>query len=225
MFDFKKEVDHIGGWLTEDEGLFLHETAKRVNQENAIVEIGSWKGRSTVCLGRGSQDGSHASVYAIDHHRGSSKHQKMFRSIDTFDEFKSNIRNAMIDDYIVAVRETSEHAARTFDKPVQFLFVDGEHEFKSVNADITSWLSKVIAGGVIAFHDSWHFVGPNIATALLLLTSRNIRNPRLIDTTTIVGKVEHNTIADRLKNACFLVARMFSGSKGFRKLKAQGINR
>lgn len=65
MLDFKNEVEKIDGWLTEDEGIFLYESAKKVKQENAIVEIGSWKGRSTICLGKGVRDGNQATVYAM----------------------------------------------------------------------------------------------------------------------------------------------------------------
>ncbi len=70
MFDFHKATENIGGWLTEQEGIFLYNTAKKIKAHNTIVEIGSWKGKSTICLGRGSQDGNRAKIFAIDPHIG-----------------------------------------------------------------------------------------------------------------------------------------------------------
>ncbi|HUS95281.1 MAG TPA: class I SAM-dependent methyltransferase [Hyphomicrobiaceae bacterium] len=43
------------------------------------------------------------------------------------------------------------HAA--FDGPVHLLFVDGDHRYEAVKADIEGWAPKVVSGGVIAFHD------------------------------------------------------------------------
>ena len=48
MLDFKNDIAKIGGWLTEAEGTFLYQTAKEIIPENTIIEIGSWKGKSTI---------------------------------------------------------------------------------------------------------------------------------------------------------------------------------
>jgi len=40
-----------------------------------------------------------------------------------------------------------------FDDPVHFVFVDGDHHYQSVKADIVNWAPKIVPGGVIAFHD------------------------------------------------------------------------
>lgn len=40
-----------------------------------------------------------------------------------------------------------------FEDPVHFVFVDGDHRYPSVKADIANWVPKIVPGGVIAFHD------------------------------------------------------------------------
>ena len=52
-----KEVSKgIPGWLADNEGIFLYNAAKSCTK-GEIVEIGSWKGKSTVWLAEGSQKG------------------------------------------------------------------------------------------------------------------------------------------------------------------------
>jgi hypothetical protein len=41
----------------------------------------------------------------------------------------------------------------TFDKPIDLLFVDGDHTEDGVRGDIATWAGRVKPGGVMAFHD------------------------------------------------------------------------
>ena len=67
----KNIFDRVKGLLEEEEGEFLYNIAKDCKgRKGAIVEIGSWKGRSTICLGKGSKAGNKIKIYAIDPHRG-----------------------------------------------------------------------------------------------------------------------------------------------------------
>ncbi|OGN19379.1 MAG: hypothetical protein A3F25_01540 [Candidatus Yanofskybacteria bacterium RIFCSPHIGHO2_12_FULL_45_19b] len=224
MFDFKKATENVGGWLTRAEGLFLYNTAKKVKAENVIVEIGSWKGRSAICLGNGSKDGNKAKIFAIDPHVGSPEHQKRFRKIDTFEEFRQNIDRAGVAHYIEPVRDTSENAAENFKHQVELVFIDGHHGYKFVKLDFNLWFPKVVNGGILAFHDSWHlhFAGPYLVTAILLLTSSRIKNPQLVDTITCFEKVEKNSAVHRLENIGFLIYRALFGIIGFFKLILYG---
>lgn len=222
MFDFVKVTENVGGWLTEAEGIFLYNTAKRVKAENIVVEIGSWKGKSTICLGNGSKNGNKAKIFAIDPHIGSSEHQKMFGKVDTFEEFKQNITKASVIDFIKPIRDTSKNSAKSFSQRIEFIFIDGDHRYKFVKLDFELWFPKVTNGGIIAFHDSWHFIGVNLATTIPLLFSSKIKNPRLVDTITYFEKVEKNSLSDRFKNIGFVIYRNLFGISGFLRLKYQG---
>ncbi len=222
MFEFDKATENVGGWLTDAEGRSLYNTAKEIKTGNVIVEVGSWKGRSTICLGNGSKDGNKVKIFAIDPHIGSSEHHKMFGKIDTFEEFKQNISKAGVSEFTEPIRDTSENAAKNFNQQIEFVFIDGAHEYSFVKLDFNLWFPKVMNEGILAFHDSWHFIGPNLATAIPLLTSAKIKNPRLVDTITYFEKVERNSISDRLKNIGFVIYRTLFGIRGFLRLKYQG---
>ena len=222
MLDFNKATENVGGWLTEAEGLSLYNAAKKIKSGNVVVEVGSWKGKSTICLGNGSKDGNKVKIFAIDPHIGSSEHHKMFGKVDTFDEFKQNISRAGISEFVEPIRDTSENAAKNFNHKIEFAFIDGAHEYNFVKLDFDSWFPKVMNGGILAFHDSWHFIGPNLATAIPLLISSKIKNPKLVDTITYFEKVEGNSLFDRLKNILFVIYRTLFGIGGFLRLKYQG---
>ena len=222
MFNFNKATGNVGGWLTEAEGLSLYNAAKKIKSGNVVVEVGSWKGKSTICLGNGSKDGNKVKIFAIDPHIGSPEHHKMFGKVDTFDEFKQNISRAGISEFVEPIRDTSENAAKNFNHKIEFAFIDGAHEYNFVKLDFDSWFPKVMNGGILAFHDSWHFIGPNLATAIPLLISSKIKNPKLVDTITYFEKVEGNSLFDRLKNILFVIYRTLFGIGGFLRLKYQG---
>src|SRR5204862_2126445 len=62
----ERRVAGIGGWLTPKEGRLLYELARGCTGRGVIVEIGSWKGKSTIWLASGSRRGPGVFVYAID---------------------------------------------------------------------------------------------------------------------------------------------------------------
>jgi len=132
VLDFQKDISPIGGWLTKAEGEFLYKASLKAKQ---VVEIGSWKGRSTVCIASGLRDGIGGKVVAIDPHTGSSEHQKKFGVIDTYDEFLSNINQSGLDQFIIPKRMTSEEAEKEYSEQPGLVLVDGAHEYRLVSLD------------------------------------------------------------------------------------------
>ena len=128
--------------------------AKSLNKNEIAVEIGSWKGKSTIWLAAGSKKGNRAMIYAVDTFTGSSEHQKPGKIIWNFDEFKLNIKKAGVDDIIRPIVNTSKKAAEEWKLPIKFLFIDGAHEYEFVEKDFSLWSPYVVDGGIIAFHDT-----------------------------------------------------------------------
>lgn len=204
--EIRKLVNNIEGWLTDKEGELLYNLARNCTKENrivgkgVIVEIGSWKGRSTIWLGIGSKMGGNLKIYSVDPHQG---HKHWTDKIETFEEFKRNIRNANVDDIVTPIVKTSEEAAKNFDKPIKLIFIDGNHEYDYVKLDVELWIPKVMDGGIIAFHDTasgnrWE--GPKRVVKELVYKSKKFRNIKFVNSITIVEKVEQTSFKDRFKN-------------------------
>ena len=204
----KAVTDSIEGWLQPAEGLFLYKTAKNCGGRGVIVEIGSWKGKSTIWLAKGSKTGSNVKVYAIDPHTGSPENIKKRREIWTYQEFKRNIEKAEVQDIVMPVIKTSEDAAREWNgKPIELLWIDGAHEYEMVKLDFDLWSPYLIEGGIIAFHDTIGWEGPGRLVKEALYTSRNFANVRFIYSITYARKVRNNSITQRIRNNWVLLLK------------------
>jgi predicted O-methyltransferase YrrM len=138
----------IEGWLSEAQGRTLMRLAAAVRGRGAIVEIGSWKGRSTVWLAAGAKLASQR-VYAVDRHTGSREDP----SATTLHEFLDNISRAGVADRIEPLVMSSAEACEIVRGGVELLFIDGDHSFAGVQRDADMWLPRVVEGGVVLFHD------------------------------------------------------------------------
>ncbi len=220
----KKLAGSVQGFLTEAEGLALYDYAKRCSGRGVIVEIGSWKGRSSIWLASGSKHGRKITLYCIDPHTGSPECREMFGPICTLDEFLHNIHTAKVDNLVVPVVKTSEQAAREFLHPVELIFIDGDHDYESVKRDFELWYPKLVTGGVIAFHDSTVWPGPKAVVRQAIYRSRHFKNIRVIDSLTFAEK-STTSLKDRFKNRYALMeseladaARRLRLPKSLRKL-------
>jgi MMP 1-O-methyltransferase len=183
-------ISDIPGWLTDEEADALYELARACRGDGVIVEIGSWKGKSTVCLGLGSLAGSSVPVYAIDPHAD-------YR----FGDFKDNVERAGIVELVRPIASLSQPAADGFDEPIELLFVDGSHEYDLVLEDFEKWVPKVVDGGWIAFHDTTWTKGPRKVVGQAVYRSRRFKDARfVVGSTTVARKVEQNSLVDRTRN-------------------------
>jgi len=135
------QVQTIEGLVSEIESKRLYQLAK--NCGGTIVEIGSWKGRSTICLALGSKAGGKGKVFAIDPHTyGSEK------------PFRENLKRAQAEDMVVPLVMTSEEASKQWTgNPISLLWIDGAHDYENVKKDFTLWEPYLSDKAIIVFHD------------------------------------------------------------------------
>jgi predicted O-methyltransferase YrrM len=203
--EIRKLTKNVDGFLSEQEGEFLYKLAKNCAGKGVIVEIGSWKGKSTIWLAAGSKVGKRIKVYAIDPHTGSSEHKAMYGKVWTFPEFKKNIKMAKVNDIVVPIVKTSEEAAKNFNKPVELLFIDGAHEYEFVKKDAELWIPKVVNGGFVAFYDVTGWPGPRKVFQKFVCRSKNFKNIGLCGSIGFAQKIKKVSIKDRLRNYYFLL--------------------
>ena len=65
------------------------------------------------------------------------------------------------------LRNTSAEAVSLIDV-VEFVYVDGLHDYKSVSFDINRWFEKLLPGGIISGHD-FHYDHPGVIKAVMEL--------------------------------------------------------
>ncbi|HYM63611.1 MAG TPA: class I SAM-dependent methyltransferase, partial [Gaiellaceae bacterium] len=197
LADLRKRLDDLPGWLSYEEGETLYTLAQKCSGRGVIVEIGSWRGKSTTCLGLGSKAGKAVKIYSVDRHTDG-----------TFPDFLQNIEKAGIGDLVTPIRSRSQDAWQDFDEPIELLFIDGSHEYDLVKDDFDHWVPKVVDGGVVAMHDTTWFEGPRRVADELVFKSRHFKNARFVFSSTSFGtKVPENTAVDRARNRYSLTVK------------------
>jgi MMP 1-O-methyltransferase len=186
----QKQIKDIDGWLTLSEADVLYLLALNFINKGVIVEIGSYKGKSTICLAKGSKKNNSTKIYAIDPHTAEATLDLTEDNpICTYNEFISNIKTAKVDDIIEPIKNTSEGAVKAFDLPVGLLFIDGAHHYEAVKLDFELWSPKVIKGGRIAFHDATNAPGVMKLIKEAVETSANFGEVRYVDSIAYVTKL------------------------------------
>lgn len=200
-------VRGVDGWLDYGEGELLYRLASECSGEGVIVEIGSWKGKSTIWLAAGSLRGKRVSVHAIDPHLGSPEHRSGDHPVWTFDDFKANINMAGVQEMVVPIVETSEQAGAKFVAPVSLVFIDGAHEYEAVRLDFEVWFPKVVIGGIVAFHDTIGWEGVKRLVEERVFRSTEFKRVRFIHSITYGIKVGENSSLERFHNRYVLTLK------------------
>jgi len=191
-------ADTVEGWLTPAEGELLFSLAAACPAGGTIVEIGSWKGKSTTWLAEGADPTSGIRIFAIDPHEPylADPHT------DSLRDFRANLERLGLTALVTPIVARSEAAVVSFDRPIDVLFIDGDHEAGPVAADLALWLPKVRAGGWAALHDVRNREWPGVSRGLsrLLWTSTTVADVRFADSIAAMKTVARNTFRDRLRN-------------------------
>jgi cephalosporin hydroxylase len=143
--------------------------------DGVIVEVGSWKGRSTIYLAvEVFNSGKDIKVFAVDTWLGQldldiHQNDSYVKNGSLYDLFVSNMKVVNDQKSIVfPIKNESIKAAASFaDESLDIVYIDASHNYEDVKADIKAWLPKVKKGGILSGHD-YGWEGVNRAVNELL---------------------------------------------------------
>jgi predicted O-methyltransferase YrrM len=176
--DLDQALDGVEGWFSPCQVARVVEQAAAVPEGGRIVEIGSFRGRSTVAIARSAPAG--VEIVAIDPHAGNDRGPQEIEgfadeaAVDS-KAFLTNLERAGIRDRVTYVRKYSHDAHDDVAGPIDLLHIDGAHRFRPAGDDIASWGDRVAAGGTMLVHDAFSSVGVTLAIAARLLFSAGWR--------------------------------------------------
>ncbi|MBL8861233.1 MAG: class I SAM-dependent methyltransferase [Planctomycetes bacterium] len=147
-------AEDVEGWMSREELALLHELAARVPRVQCVVEIGNYRGRSTVALALGARHGSGADVYSVDPHAEFTGPRGGHFGREDMAHLYANLARSGVGAHVRVVTLPSVSVARAWTGPrVGLLFVDGDHRYEAVRADYEAWRPSLAPGAVIAFDD------------------------------------------------------------------------
>ena len=116
------------------------------------MEIGSARGKSACHVGLALRENGRGRLWAIDPHRPTDWNDDT--SVDTYGILTRNLRRLGLRPYVEVVREDSVAAASSWSRPIDLLFIDGDHSYEGVRRDWEAFTRFVAPFGVVVFHDT-----------------------------------------------------------------------
>jgi predicted O-methyltransferase YrrM len=159
-------IDGVPGWLSDDQAQRLWDRAAAVAPGATIVEIGSFRGRSTIVLALAAPPG--ATVLAIDPHAGSDRGPREIaadtaRGDADHAAFTANLRAAGVQERVRHLRLPSADALGAIPGEIDLLYVDGAHRYRPALQDIGTYGERVAPGGSMLVHDAFSSIGVTLA--------------------------------------------------------------
>ncbi|MFB2834726.1 class I SAM-dependent methyltransferase [Floridanema evergladense] len=147
------EWDRIEGWFNLPQAVTLQTIVKQLPPRAKVVELGSYKGRSSVAIAAVLP--AESILYCVDHFQGSEEHIiSHFDVSNLLAEFTQNIEKFGVKDKISTLVMTTSEAATKFDsESVDLVFLDASHDYDSVRADLLNWYPKIKPGGFLLCDD------------------------------------------------------------------------
>ena len=148
------QVRQTPGYLSDREARFLFLIAALSPAAGDVVEIGSFKGRSTVALARGAKWRGEGCVHAIDPHTSPSPTDPDLKgSPSSWDDFCQNVEAAGVAPIVRPYRDFSQNVAPNFSSPLRVLWIDGEHTTMGARRDLEMFRPHLQPGAIVALHD------------------------------------------------------------------------
>jgi predicted O-methyltransferase YrrM len=152
-----RQVESVEGYLAPNEMRFLALLAACPTTEGDILEIGSFKGKSTIILAKAAALSGNSIVNAVDPMTAPSETDPdLHGDASSFADFQKNIETHNVAGNIRFHQMFSHELAKTWDKPLRLLWIDGDHTYDGTKLDFDGFAPHLSDKGIVAIHDVLH---------------------------------------------------------------------
>jgi len=160
----------VEGYLSPREVRLLALFGACPTADGEALEIGSFKGRSTIVLAKATELAGDAALHAVDPLTSPSSTDPDLRGATSGrPEFEANLTRAGVVSRVRFTQDFSTNLAPRWTAPLRLLWIDGDHTLEGARADLEGFRAHLAEGAIVAFHDVLHpFDGPVRVFANLL---------------------------------------------------------
>lgn len=163
----------------------VYELVVKESPDNShFVEIGAYYGQSTSYMAveiinsnkniKFDVIDTWAGDTSSEYENGQWGYELVIDGDKVFDGFKENLKR--VENYYNPIRMKSVDAASLYDnQSLDFVFIDGSHDYEFVKKDIEVWLPKIKSGGFLGGHDYYEKDHPEVIQAVTEAFGKNIK--------------------------------------------------
>jgi Methyltransferase domain len=152
------------GWFSPGDITAYLSLYEQVPQGSCVAELGVWQGRS-LCSVADVILRKSLRVHAVDTFRGTPGELDIVHDCDgkLRQTFEANLIQFGIFNHVVIHVGSTELIAQEIDAgSLDLAFIDADHSYEMIFADIRAWLPKVKTGGVLCGHDYGSSAGDHV---------------------------------------------------------------
>lgn len=159
--EIRLAIEGVDGWLTDREAHFLAVLAARPTCTGSILELGSYRGRSTIALAKAVSLADGATIHTVD--------------ILPPDQLIQNLERAGVRERVIVHHQPSSVLLAGWPKsaPLRVAWNDGANKYEDVCRDVEQFLPFLADRAIVAFHDVLNLSGER----MLVFAERILDNP------------------------------------------------
>lgn len=154
-----KVVTKVEGCLSDREIRCLALLASIPSAKGVVLEIGSFKGRSTVVLAKAALLAGESKIVAVDPLNSSAKSDpNLGGKPSAKPDFETNLKKAGVESAVEFYLERASDLAGKWDpaRKIRLLWIDGDHSYGGAKADFDLFRPFLANGAIVAMHDVLH---------------------------------------------------------------------
>lgn len=128
------------------------------------VELGTWLGASAIPVARSIRRWG-GTLTCVDTWHGTIDGTSLYRAPWMLASCARNMVEANVSANLRLIPATTLEAARWWREPIDYLYVDADHSYESVLADLRAWVPHVKPGGLILGDDYGSDMFPGVQQA------------------------------------------------------------
>jgi len=146
-------VDGIGGFLSAKEAALLYRVALDWPAAGAVIELGSFEGRSTSVFALAGRHVHAVDAWSLDVADLSAYAQGSVNVDGVFARFMDNLVQLGIADRVSVHRGDTRAVEQGWGQQGAVLFIDAGHTYEDVSADLRLWTRHLHPQGLLLLHD------------------------------------------------------------------------